>query len=100
MRWQSVLVLGLLVGACGEDEPPPPPPTTPAASANKPKPPAGPAIAGGRLHVEDRVICPEIEKSTGPSCNPASPTCEDGTYCLPVKSGGTFCEPCQERASI
>ncbi len=102
MRGQSLLVLGLLVAACGEDEPPPKPKTTPVAGANQPAPPPTPggAASGGRMHVEDRVICPEIETATGPACDPNAPVCEEGLYCQPVKTGGNFCEPCAERSSI
>lgn len=103
MRWQLLLVVALVGSACGEDTPPPPP--------KKPGAPGGPAAKGAaakdkpkalvpRMHVEDRVACSEIEKATGPKCDPATPTCEAGLYCLPVKTGGTYCEPCPERFSI
>jgi hypothetical protein len=101
MRWQLVVVLAL-VGACGGDDPPPPPPKkagAPGAAAAKP----GAAKTGKlqpRVHVEERVTCGEIEKATGPKCDPATPSCEPGLYCLPVKAGGTFCESCPERDSI
>jgi Tfp pilus assembly protein PilP len=99
MRWQALLVVSLLAGACGDDPPPPPPkkPTAPGAKAaaaaakNKSQP---------RMHVEERVSCPEIEKATGPKCDAATPSCEEGLYCLPVKSGATHCEPCPERDAI
>lgn len=104
MRWQSVLVLALFAGACGDDPPPAP----------APKPGGAPAAAKGksaagakgakqlqpRTHVEQRVTCPAIEKATGPKCDPATPSCDQGLYCLPVTAGGTFCEPCPERDSI
>lgn len=102
MRWKPLLLIALL-GACGdEDPPPPPPPKAPAAPAAK-KPAPGKKGANTlqpRMHVEERVTCPPIEKATGPKCDPAAPSCDTGLYCLPVNSGGTFCEPCPERDSI
>lgn len=101
MRWKRLLLIAL-VGACGEDDPPPPPPPkAPAAPAAKKAAPGkkGPTLQP-RMHVEERVACPEIEEATGPKCDPAAPSCDTGLYCLPVKSGGTFCEPCPERDSI
>lgn len=109
MQSRSLLVgalitalVGPLVGACGDDPPPPPPPKAPGAKA-----PAKKAAAGKkgdklqpRMHVEERVACGEIDKATGPKCDPATPACDVGLYCVPVKSGGTFCEPCPERDSI
>lgn len=101
MRWQALLAVSLLAGACGDDPPPPPPkkPGAPGAGSkkadkNKPK------QLQPRMHVEERVACPAIEKATGPKCEPATPSCDEGLYCLPVKSGGTHCEPCPERDSI
>lgn len=103
MRWQSVLALALIAGACGDDPPPPPPPkaAAPAAKAGPKGAPAGKAKQlQPRMHVEEKVACPAIEKPTGPKCDPATPSCEPGLYCLPVKGGATHCEPCPERDSI
>lgn len=104
MRWQSLLVLALLTAACGEDAPPPPPKpgTAPAAAKGKPAPAKGGKAKQlqPRTHVEERVACPAIEKATGPKCEPATAACEPGLYCVPVRAGGTFCEPCPERDSI
>ncbi len=107
MRWQYLIVLALaLVVGCGEDEPPPPPPKAAAA-----KPGAKPSKGKGkgkdkgkelqpRVHVEERVTCPEVAKATGDKCDPATPSCDAGLYCVPVKGGGNACEPCPERDSI
>ncbi|HEY5925387.1 MAG TPA: pilus assembly protein PilP [Kofleriaceae bacterium] len=100
MRWQALVVVSLFAAACGDDPPPPPPkkaggPGGAAAKGAKP-----PKLLQPRPHVEDRVTCPEIEKATGTKCEPATPSCEVGLYCLPVKGGGNFCEPCPERDSI
>ena len=102
MRWHHLIIVSLLAAGCGGDDPPPPPPKKPGA------PGGGGAKAAdkkgkqlqGRKHVEERVTCPEIEKATGPKCDPATAACDSGLYCLPVKSGGNFCEPCPERDSI
>lgn len=102
MRWHSLLVLAFAVSACGGDDPPPPPPKKAGAPAAPGR--GGPADKKGKLqpraHVEDRVTCGEIEKATGPKCDPAVPACETGLYCLPVKGGGNYCESCPERDSI
>jgi hypothetical protein len=101
MRWQTLLVVSLFAGACGDDPPPPPP--------KKPGAPGGAAAKAAdkkakqlqpRMHVEERVTCPAIEKATGPKCDVATPVCDEGLYCLPVKGGATYCEPCPERNSI
>jgi hypothetical protein len=102
MRWQALIAVSLLVGACGDD-PPPPPPKKPAApgAAGAAKGKAGKEkLLQARKHVEESVACPAIEKATGPKCDPATPSCETGLYCLPVKTTGNFCEPCPERDSI
>jgi Tfp pilus assembly protein PilP len=52
------------------------------------------------VQIEQKNLCPELEKATGPSCTPGSPTCDSGLYCLPVTSGGNSCEPCAERDTI
>jgi Tfp pilus assembly protein PilP len=52
------------------------------------------------VQIEQKIICPEIEKATGPACTPDSLSCEAGLYCLPVTTGGTHCEPCAERDTI
>ncbi|HTN27103.1 MAG TPA: pilus assembly protein PilP [Burkholderiales bacterium] len=100
MRVHGLLVVSLLVAACGDD-PPPPPPAKGAATGGAKK-------AGGskakqlqpRVHVEERVTCPLVEKATGPKCDPATNSCDSGLYCIPVKGGGNACEPCPERDSI
>jgi Tfp pilus assembly protein PilP len=103
MRWQALLVASLLAGACGDDPPPPPPkkPGAPGAAGAKANDKNKPKQLQARAHVEDRVACPAIEKATGPSCDPAAASCEEGLYCLPVKADGkNYCEPCPERYSI
>jgi hypothetical protein len=100
MRWHMLLVISLLAAACGDD-PPPPPPKKPGGPGGKgPGPKGGPKQLQPRMHVESRVECPPIEKATGAKCDVATPSCDTGLYCLPVKAGGTFCEPCPERDSI
>ena len=100
------LVAAPLVGACGEDEAPPPPPPPPAAPGGAPAAPGRPAAPppGGqlqpRVQIEQKIICPEIEKATGPTCTPDAPACDPGLYCLPVTGGGNNCEPCAERDTI
>ncbi len=103
MRWHYLIVLALVAG-CGEDAPPPPPAKAgaPARAAAKAK-----AKAKGkgkelqpRVHVEERVTCPEVAKATGPKCDPATAVCDVGLYCVPVTGGGNACEPCPERDSI
>jgi hypothetical protein len=100
LLWLAALAVPVLV-ACGSDEdtPPPPPPPPPPAAAAKPAGAPGSAIQA-RLQIEQRVVCPEIEKATGPACQPDVPSCDPGLYCLPVTAGGTFCEPCPERQTI
>lgn len=102
MRWQTLVALSLLTAACGDDPPPPPPKKAGAPGAPGAK--GGPAVKPKQLqprqHVEEKVTCPEVEKATGPKCDPATPSCDVGLYCIPVKSGGTTCEPCPERDSI
>jgi hypothetical protein len=102
MRFHALLVASLLVGACGDDPPPPPPkkPGAPGAPGAKGGPAAKTKQLQPRMHVEERVACAAIAKATGPKCDAATPSCEEGLYCLPVKAGGTFCEPCPERDSI
>jgi len=101
MRWQSLLLIAFVAGACGDD-PPPPPPKKPGAQGGGggAKAPPKTKQLQPRVHVEERVTCPPIEKATGPKCDPATPVCESGLYCQPVKSGGNFCEPCPERDSV
>ena len=102
MRWPTVFVVALLAAGCGDDPPPPPPKKADQAGGGKAgaKASAKAKQLQPRVHVEERVHCPAIEKATGPKCEPATPTCEAGLYCLPVKAGGNFCEPCPERDSI
>jgi Tfp pilus assembly protein PilP len=98
---RRLLVLSLVVlAACGGDDnagnggqPPP------APAAAKPAKKAKAAVGAGRMHVEDSVACPSPEKATGPACDPANPTCEDGLYCVAVGTGHN-CEPCPERDTI
>jgi Tfp pilus assembly protein PilP len=99
MRWQSLLVISLVAAACGDDPPPPPPKKGGPGGAGA-KAPAKPKQLQPKLHVEERVTCSEIEKATGPKCDPATPACETGLYCLAVKGAGNSCEPCTERESI
>jgi hypothetical protein len=101
MRWHKLLIVSLLAAACGDD-PPPPPPKKPGGGPGGRGPAAknAPKQLQPRVHVEERVTCPAIEKATGPKCDVATPACEPGLYCLPVKTGGSFCEPCPERDSI
>jgi len=106
MRNTSLMLLALAVSsvalaACGSDEappPPPPPPPPPAAAGAKPGAP-GSAVQA-RLQIEQRVSCPEVEKATGPACDPNVPSCDPGLYCLPVTGGANACEPCPERQTI
>jgi len=111
MRTNAWLLVALVamtpsLVACGEDEAPPPPPPAPGGAPPPPPPgaPPRPAPAGGqlqpRVQIEQKIICPEIEKATGPACTPDSLSCEAGLYCLPVTTGGTHCEPCAERDTI
>lgn len=100
MRFYPLLAIALLATACGEDAPPPPPKKAGAPGGGGAKAGAKPKQLQARVHVEERVVCPEIEKATGPKCDPAAAACDVGLYCLPVKTSGTFCEPCPERDSI
>jgi hypothetical protein len=102
MRTQLLLAASLVLAgaACGEDSAPPPPNKGGAPGKGPGKPGQKPKTLSPRQHVEERVACPEIEKATGPDCNPAAPSCELGLYCQPVKKGGNHCEPCPERFSI
>ena len=100
MRLQNLLVISLLATACGDDPPPPPPKKAGGPAGAKGAPAAKAKPLQPRVHVEEKVTCQAIEKATGPKCDPAAPTCEAGLYCVPVKAGGTFCEPCPERDSI
>lgn len=104
MRLHSLIIVSVLAAACGGDDPPPPPPQKPGAPGAAGNKKAGDKKKGKQLvarkHVEESVTCPEIEKATGPKCDPATAACEPGLYCLPVKGGATTCEPCPERDSI
>jgi Tfp pilus assembly protein PilP len=103
MRWQTLIAVSLLAAACGGDDPPPPPPkkaAPPAGAAGGANAKGKKALLQPRKHVEESVTCPQIEKATGPKCDPATLACEVGLYCVPVKGGGTFCEPCPEKDSI
>ncbi|HEX5062275.1 MAG TPA: pilus assembly protein PilP [Kofleriaceae bacterium] len=101
MRLPPLLAIALLAAACGEDAPPAPPKKAGAPAPGRPGAPGQKAKQlQARTHVEERVTCPEIEKATGPKCDPAAASCEAGLYCVPVKTGGNFCEPCPERDSI
>jgi Tfp pilus assembly protein PilP len=102
-------VLGLVgagVVACGEDDPPPPPPkpagggggAAPKPAAKKPGGKPAPKLQP-RQQIEQRVVCPSPEKATGAACQPETPSCEPGLFCLPVGKGH-HCEPCAERDSI
>lgn len=104
MRMHNLLVLALVVGACGDDPPPAPPPATGGGGARPPAPkPGKPGAKGTQLQpreqIEAKVTCPSPEKATGPSCNKDAPMCEAGLYCLPVGKGHN-CEACPERDSI
>lgn len=102
MRCGTLVLLALLAAACGDDPPPPAPPKPPPGGAPaKGKPGAAPKGLQPRMHVEERVTCPPIEKATGEACNPAAPACEPGLYCLPLANGKAHhCESCPERDSI
>jgi Tfp pilus assembly protein PilP len=111
MRTNAWLVLALVamtpvLVACGEDEAPPPPPrpggAPPPPPPGAPGKPAGPAAGQlqPRMQIEQKIICNEVEKATGPACTPDSLSCEAGLYCLPVTGAGTHCEPCPERDTI
>lgn len=103
------LVAAPLMSACGEDEAPPPPPPPPPGAAPAPAPaapgaprgPAGPQLQP-RMQIEQKIVCPEIDKATGPECAADAPMCGPSLYCLPVTGDGgkTHCEPCPERDSI
>jgi len=106
LSWLVVaLVAAPMITACGEDDPPPPPPPPAGGPAPAPAPgrPAAPPPGGQlqpRVQIEQKIICPEIEKATGTACEPGAPMCDPGLYCLPVTAGGNFCEPCTERDTI
>lgn len=109
MRTNAWLLIALiaapLAAACGGDEdapPPPPPPPAPGgpapAAPGRPAAPAGPKLSP-RVQIEQKIICAEVEKATGPACSPDGSMCDPGLYCLPV--GQAFhCEPCPERDTI
>lgn len=108
MRLHGLLLVALAtMVACGEDEAPPPPPKAAAPGGAPAKPPPGrpaPKGKGGsqlqpRQQIEQKVACQSPEKATGPACDPATPSCEPGLYCLPVGKANN-CEPCPERDSI
>ena len=110
MRTPTLLVVALLAApvlvACGEDEGPPPPPPPPPGGAPPPAP-GQPAAAPGpqlspRIQIEQKIVCAEIEKATGPECAADAPMCDPGLYCLPVTGDGgkTHCEACPERDTI
>lgn len=98
------LVVLLLLAACGEDEAPPPPAkpaaATPGGGAAKPGAKGKTTALTPRVHVEEKVVCPVPEKSSGPTCNKDAPACEPGLFCLEVNTGKWSCEPCPERDSI
>jgi Tfp pilus assembly protein PilP len=54
------------------------------------------------MQIEQKIVCPEIEKATGPICAADAPMCDPGLYCLPVTGDGgkTHCEACPERDAI
>lgn len=100
VRRLLILVLAVATSACGGGDNGGnggQPPAAPAAA--KPASKAKAAVGSGRMHVEERVDCPAPAKATGPACDPANPTCEDGLYCIPVGTGHN-CEACAERDSI
>ncbi len=102
--WLLVALIAAPLAACGEDDaPPPPPPPAPGAppppAPGRPAGPAGPQLQP-RVQIEQKIICPEIEKASGPACTVDAPMCEPGLYCLPVTGGGTHCESCAERDTI
>ncbi len=97
---QMIMLAGLLLVGCGDEEG--------AAPANKPAAkPAGkagakaPAKTTKQLtpmpHVEDRVACPTPPSTK--TCNPKVPACDKGEYCLEA-GNGNFCGPCPEREGI
>jgi len=98
-RW---LVLAVLAACGGDDAGPPPPAAAPPPAGAKP--PLTQAdkdkILQPRMHAEERVECPVVEKPTGPECKVESPTCDPGLYCLPTAKAGLHCEPCPERDGI
>lgn len=101
--WFLVALLALLAAACGEDDPPPPPPPPPAAPGAPPPVPGRGPVAGQlqpRVQIEQKIICPEIEKASGPACTKDASMCDPGLYCLPVTGGATHCEACPERDRI
>lgn len=93
-----LVVLALLAGACGEDEPPPPPPKSPGAAKAAPaaKAKAGKQIAPMK-RVEDRVTCPA--PSDAKKCDPKAPICPQNQYCIPA-GNDHFCGLCPERDAI
>lgn len=62
MNMRSLMVLALLVAACGEDDPPPPPKPAGAAAAKGGKPVKPPPQMAPRVRVEDRVLDPDEKK--------------------------------------
>lgn len=98
MRSKLVL-LAFLLSACGEDEAPPPPPRPPGAVPA----PAAPGATGKGTQlapmqrIEERVTCPA--PSDAKKCDPKTPLCGPGQYCIPA-GAGHYCGACPERDAI
>ena len=97
-----LVMLSLVLGACGEDEasaPPPPAPKAPGApGAKKGAPPKGKV---GQIkpmkRIEERVTCPP--PSDAKKCDPKTPLCGTGEYCIEA-GNASYCGPCPERDAI
>jgi hypothetical protein len=96
-----LVMLALILGACGEDEaaaPPPPPPKAPGgAGAKKGGPPKKVGVIRVMKRIEDRVTCPP--PSDAKKCDPKTPICGTGEYCIEA-GAGNYCGPCPERDAI
>ena len=94
-----LVVLALLVSACGEDEPPPPPPKSGGGGgAAKPGAPAKGKQLAPMKRIEDRVTCPA--PSDAKKCDPKVPLCPANQYCIPAGPTEHYCGACPERDAI
>jgi Tfp pilus assembly protein PilP len=96
-----LVMLALLVGACGEDDPPPAapkPPTAPGAPKGTPAKKGGPVKELKPMRrIEDRVACPT--PSDAKKCDAKAPVCPASQYCL-AAGDLYYCGLCPERDAI